>query len=157
VPAAEPEPGQKGVKGRGKGHKRRRDVAKSTASSPKRGRKPKTLPPADASQNPGASPVTPTSSQAPVGGPESRATKEQERLRAKTAEWLNCLTINNVMMGKLSKTDLYQSKRHKKVCDEKNLNTDAVSLEARLKVMNAASMLTLSEMPKVPVEQLLVS
>lgn len=92
-----------------------------------------------------------------VGGPESRATKEQERLHAKTAEWLNCLTINNVMMGKLSKTDLYQSKRHKKVCDEKNLNTDAVSLEARLKVMNAASMLTLSEMPKVPVEQLLVS
>lgn len=61
------------------------------------------------------------------------------------------------MMGKLSKTDLYQSKRRKKVCDEKNLNTDAVSLEARLKVMNAASMLTLSEMPKVPVEQLLVS
>ena len=152
---AEPDAIQKGPKGKGKGgtKRRRAETAKTPqqTSPAKRGRKPRTA------QDAGTGTPVPQTPGSEASTAESRATKEQERLHNRTAEWLGFLTINNVMLGKTSKTDLYQCKRHKKVCDEKNMHTDAVSLEARLKVMNAASMLTLPEMPKIPVEQLLVS
>ena len=85
------------------------------------------------------------------GGASERSVSAHQHKGQEHGQKLETLQI---LKGETKKADLYQAKRYVATLEKKALDSEAVTLEAKLRVANAALMLTPLEIHKIPLEQL---
>ncbi len=144
-----------GKKGRGRGKKRATDDSEFRATTRRR---PARSPGTETLSAPGTpAPGTPAPGTPSVVG--GRASKEKGTANhdQKTKEWLEKLTIISILNDKVGKAEIYQGKRHLGLLDRGGYQTQAVQMDARLKVCHHALMLTKDEIGKINLDQVKVT
>ncbi len=122
----------------------------------------KKTPKAKAKQQAAPSPATPmsvpstpggaaASRRLSVGGSNPGSRTSDPLVKMEKYEKVAC--FHRVLENAVSKHDLYQAKRFKEALDKQGNHSLGAQLEARLRVCNAAMMLTPAEVAKLPWEQ----
>ena len=140
-----------GKKGKGRGRKRSAEDQEFRSTTRRRAARSPTF--TETTSAPGT-PAPGTPSVVGTRPPKDKGLANQDQ---KTKEWLDKLTVSAVLNDKVGKSDLYQGKRHLATLDRGGYQTQAVQMDARLKVCNHALMLTKDEIGKINLDQVKVT